>query len=66
MTFKEYNEFVKSTALGPANEMTYPILGLCGEAGEVAEKFKKLIRDHNNILTEEYKKEILKELGDVL
>jgi Predicted pyrophosphatase len=42
------------------------VLGLCGEAGEVAEKFKKLIRDHNCEATEEFRKDIAKELGDVL
>ncbi len=40
--------------------------GLMGESGEVAEKFKKLIRDKNGELTDEDKTEILKELGDVL
>lgn len=42
------------------------ILGLVGEAGEVAEKFKKIIRDKEGKLNEEDKKEITKELGDVL
>ncbi|UTX51200.1 nucleoside triphosphate pyrophosphohydrolase family protein [Candidatus Saccharibacteria bacterium TM7i] len=42
------------------------VFGLVGEGGEVAEKFKKLIRDKNGALSEEDTKEILKELGDVL
>ena len=42
------------------------ILGLSGEAGEVTEKFKKVIRDRDGELTEKDKKEIAKELGDVL
>ncbi|MDD3159580.1 MAG: nucleoside triphosphate pyrophosphohydrolase family protein [Candidatus ainarchaeum sp.] len=42
------------------------MLGLCDESGEVAGKIKKLYRDRNGILDEEYKKEIAKELGDVL
>jgi NTP pyrophosphatase (non-canonical NTP hydrolase) len=37
-------------------------LGLVGEAGEVAEKIKKLIRDKSRFSNEE----ILKELGDVV
>lgn len=37
-------------------------LGLVGEAGEVAEKIKKKIRDRNKVSSEE----IVKELGDVL
>lgn len=42
------------------------VFGLVEEGGEVAGKFKKLIRDKNGVLTDEDKKEILKELGDVL
>jgi len=39
---------------------------LVDEAGEVAGKIKKLYRDYDGVLTEEYKKEISKELGDVI
>lgn len=42
------------------------VLGLVGESGEVAEKFKKLVRDKQGILTDDDRTEILKELGDVL
>ena len=42
------------------------VLVLAGESGEVAEKFKKLIRDKNGTLSTEDKNEIIKELGDVL
>lgn len=41
-------------------------LGLAGEAGEVTEKFKKLVRDHDGVLTDELRNDIVKELGDVL
>lgn len=42
------------------------LLGLVGESGEVAEKYKKLIRNKNGILSEEDRLELIKELGDVL
>ena len=45
---------------------TYATLGLVGEAGEVAEKVKKIIRNKNGKINQEDKIEIAKELGDVL
>lgn len=42
------------------------ILGLSGEAGEVTEKYKKIVRDKNGVMSEEDKLEIIKELGDVM
>lgn len=42
------------------------ILGLTGESGETADKFKKIIRDQNGQITPENKDEIKKELGDIL
>ena len=58
-----YQEYAASTAIYPnsANVM-YPILGLLGEAGELSNKYKKVIRDGNLIDREAY----AKELGDVL
>ena len=68
MTFQEYQDEARKTAIYPNkdNNFIYPTLGLAGEAGEVAEKIKKVIRDGNGIITEEKKTEITKELGDVL
>lgn len=42
------------------------LLGLVGEAGEIAEKFKKIYRDRKGEFTSDDKKEMTKELGDVL
>lgn len=42
------------------------ILGLVGESGEIAEKFKKILRDNSGKLTDENRQEMAKELGDVL
>lgn len=69
MDFKEYQEKSKRTdtnAIIKDSNIAYYALGLCDESGEVAGKIKKLYRDYDGKLTEEYKKEIVKELGDVL
>ena len=42
------------------------VLGLVGEAGETADKIKKIIRDKNGHVSEEDREAIIKELGDVL
>jgi len=42
------------------------VLGLSDESGEVLGKFKKLIRDKNGVMNDDDKKEIIKEIGDVL
>lgn len=44
----------------------YPALGLSEEAGEVAGKFAKAVRDCNGKVDNTRKEEIMKELGDVL
>ena len=42
------------------------VLGLTGEAGETADKIKKILRDKNGTISEEDRLAICKELGDVL
>lgn len=68
MEFNDYQQRARQTALYPNkdNNFIYPTLGLVGEAGEVAEKIKKVLRDNGGIITLEKKEEIKKELGDVL
>lgn len=68
MDFKEYQEKSRKTAKYPdaGNNWVYPVMGLCGEAGEVADKMKKVIRDECGVVSEEKKEMIKKELGDVL
>lgn len=44
----------------------YPALGLAEEAGEVAGKYAKAVRDNAGVIDERRKQEIVKELGDVL
>ncbi len=42
------------------------VLGLVGEAGETADKIKKLIRDKDGVVSDEDRTAISKELGDTL
>jgi NTP pyrophosphatase (non-canonical NTP hydrolase) len=68
MEFNEYQKLARQTAIysGAGKNFAYPALGLCGEAGEVAEKIKRIVRDGRDSITSEEMKEISKELGDVL
>ena len=68
MDFKTYQKIARETAQYPnlGSNYIYPTLGLVGEAGEVAEKVKKIIRDKKGKLDNESKIAIKKELGDVL
>lgn len=65
MTLNEYQRGAMETAIYP-QPIIYPALGMCGEAGEVADKVKKVLRDNNSEFTEEKKREIAMEVGDVL
>jgi len=68
MTFEEYQKLSRKTAIYPDkdNNFVYPTLGLTGEAGEVSEKIKKVLRDDNGVVDDLKRQEIKKELGDVL
>ncbi|WP_438589569.1 nucleoside triphosphate pyrophosphohydrolase family protein [Duncaniella freteri] len=67
MTLNEYQQKALETAIySDECKIIYPALGMCGEAGEVADKVKKVIRDNHQEFTPEKKGEIAKEIGDVL
>ena len=68
MEFIEYQRQSRKTAIYPnvGSNFIYPTLGLAGEAGEVAEKIKKVLRDNGGTINEQTKAELSKELGDVL
>lgn len=67
MSFDEYQkEAMTFVDYGESLQILYPIIGLSGEAGEVADKVKKVIRDNEGILSKETSLEIAKEIGDVL
>ena len=65
MNFNEYQKLARSTAVYPEeHKVVYPALGLCGEAGEVADKIKKTIRGDSSLVN--VTGSIADELGDVL
>jgi NTP pyrophosphatase (non-canonical NTP hydrolase) len=68
MRLSEYQARSRATAVYPdaGANLIYPTLGLCGEAGEVAEKIKKMVRDDGGQLSGERRDALSKELGDVL
>tara|TARA_R110000796_G_scaffold6987_1_gene24309 strand:+ start:192 stop:584 length:393 start_codon:yes stop_codon:yes gene_type:complete len=62
-----YQKVALTTAIYPREQaIIYPTLGLTGEAGEVANKVKKIIRDGSNFKDEKLVSEIKAEIGDCL
>lgn len=68
LSLKDYQKAALKTARGHEehNEIFHLVLGLTGETGEVAEKFKKLVRDKNSDIAQLDLRDMDKELGDVL
>ena len=62
-----YQKVALTTAIYPREQaIIYPTLGLTGEAGEVANKVKKIIRDGSDSKDEKLVSEIKAEIGDCL
>lgn len=82
MDLNEYQRLTNTTAMYPGKAgylgditpqnsydllgLLYVSLGLVGEAGEIANKVKKIIRDNDGIISEEMHDALVKEYGDVL
>ena len=76
INFNDYQQWVGGEGFYPSKRglgepiniggVTYCALGLTGEAGEVSDKVKKIIRDHNSEITPELRDGLIKELGDTL
>ena len=69
MDLNEYQRKALETAIYPSDPLVltglvYTALGLNGEAGEVAEIIKKMIRDNTSL--KDNQSRIAQELGDVL
>jgi len=68
MDINAYQAAARRTAAYPdvGQNPIYPTLGLTGEAGEVADKVKKVLRDREGVFDEPTREAIKLELGDVL
>ena len=68
MEMNSYQDAARKTAAYPdvGSKPIYPTLGLTGEAGEVADKVKKVIRDRGGVFDADTREAIKLELGDVL
>lgn len=64
-----YGDIIDNIPQGTSKEMlrlAYGALGLNGEAGEVADEIKKVIRNDHGVITEHRRNNLLLELSDVL
>ncbi len=69
MTFDEYQKQALTTAKNdyePLMEKTIWAMGVAGEAGEVVEKWKKIVAYKEGKISDEDLNELAKELGDVV
>ena len=73
MTFDEYQKkaiktdvFIEKSKDINSPAFIVKVLGLVGETGEIAEKFKKIYRDNDGRMSKDQHENIKKELGDVL
>lgn len=70
LSLNNYQLAATETAIYPEQGsvmgLAYTALGLTGEAGEIANKVKKILRDDDGVLSIERREEIAAELGDVL
>lgn len=70
MDLNEYQEQAFGSATYPDHHevggVIYTALGLAGEAGEITNKVKKILRDDDGILTDARRNDLIDELGDVL
>ena len=67
MNLNDYqNQATRTAVYNDADVIVYPALGLASEAGEVAGKVKKVLRDHDGNFSPEDRWAIADELGDCL
>lgn len=71
LSLTDYQLTTMATAIYPGageagfEAINYCLVGMAGEVGEIMNKWGKVIRDQLGILTDEQRKDLAKELGDV-
>lgn len=69
MTAEEYQKQALTTAIPHADALmdkSIWVMGIAGEAGGVVEKWKKIVAYKDGVITPQDKKELVKEMGDVI
>lgn len=70
MDFDEYEKLASRTATFDGSQKEYALLylglGVTGEAGEIAEKIKKIARNDDGVVSPEKREALKQEIGDVL
>ncbi len=66
VSLEKYQIDALAESASNGSNVYYPTIGLSGEAGEVANKVKKIIRDCNGIIDEPAREGIKGEIGGVL
>ncbi len=65
-TLNDYQEQAAETAFYRAGDIAYVVLGLCAESGELANHYKKVLRDSGGRMNAVRHGKMVDELGDVL
>lgn len=69
MKFDDYQKQATVTALYSGDDfmdLLHWTLGVGGEAGEITEKVKKIVRDKKGVVSQADREDLMKEIGDVL
>lgn len=69
MNFDEYQQKAQQTVvtnIDPLMDKTIWVLGISGEAGEITEKWKKIVAYDDGVIDQATKDDMTKEIGDVL
>ena len=66
MELNEYQDRARETDVAAEHGLPYYALGLAGEAGEIANEVKKMLRDDGGKFTADRREHLRDEVGDAL